>query len=281
MTNQDAKLKAAARKRLPDSAFCGPDQSYPAHDRAHAINALARVKQHGSPALQSRVKACVCRKYPSLPACKTGSKDWEAIDINASWPKELLDELETIKDKPVAEDVLLADINDYLEEIEKDYSADAIRNNNKILNDKINELTEKNEALEDKVKSLESENGRLVEDNTSLRADQHRVLVDKLFDLQKQLNKPAVTALADDEAVKAYKETLNKRTDESLRDAIGDLEVEVPGVKEPEQKVGPTADDVQTDSDNKDDDKGDTKVVDKETKRREKISNLFYPKEDK
>ena len=40
-----SKLNAAARKKLPASAFAGPDRSYPVNDRAHAANAKARASQ--------------------------------------------------------------------------------------------------------------------------------------------------------------------------------------------------------------------------------------------
>lgn len=91
LASNDAVLSTAARKKLPDSAFCGPNRTYPAHDRAHAINALARVKQFGSPALQRRVKRCVCRKFPSLPACKESDSVGEEEDLN-EWTDELIAE---------------------------------------------------------------------------------------------------------------------------------------------------------------------------------------------
>lgn len=61
-------LTTKARKSLPSSAFVFPkDKRYPIHDRDHAANALARSK--GKPEA-AKVKAAVCKKYPSLPACQ-------------------------------------------------------------------------------------------------------------------------------------------------------------------------------------------------------------------
>ena len=57
------KLSAAARKRIPTSEFAGPDRSYPIADESHARNALARAS--GKP-VESRVRAAVHRKYPSM-----------------------------------------------------------------------------------------------------------------------------------------------------------------------------------------------------------------------
>jgi hypothetical protein len=65
-----AKLTSKARNMLPDSAFAGPDRSYPVEDRSHAVNALSRVSEYGAPALKARVRGMVHRKYPDLPKGK-------------------------------------------------------------------------------------------------------------------------------------------------------------------------------------------------------------------
>jgi len=61
-----AKLTTAERKAIPSKDFAGPDRSYPINDASHARNALSRVSQHGSPALKSRVRSAVKRKYPGI-----------------------------------------------------------------------------------------------------------------------------------------------------------------------------------------------------------------------
>ena len=61
-----AKLTTEARKEIPSKDFAGPDRSYPIEDKAHARNALARVAQHGSPALQAKVRAAVHSKYKDI-----------------------------------------------------------------------------------------------------------------------------------------------------------------------------------------------------------------------
>jgi len=61
-----AKLTTAKRKAIPSKDFAGPDRSYPINDASHARNALARVSQHGTQALKSRVKSAVKRKYPGI-----------------------------------------------------------------------------------------------------------------------------------------------------------------------------------------------------------------------
>ena len=40
-----SKLSTKQRKALPDSAFAGPDRSYPVNNPSHAANAKARASQ--------------------------------------------------------------------------------------------------------------------------------------------------------------------------------------------------------------------------------------------
>jgi hypothetical protein len=61
-----AELNTADRAALPSKDFAGPDRSYPINDASHGQNALARVEQHGTPALKKRVTAAVKRKYPNM-----------------------------------------------------------------------------------------------------------------------------------------------------------------------------------------------------------------------
>ena len=61
-----AKLTTKKRKAIPTKNFAGPNRSYPINDASHARNALARVSQHGTPALKARVRGAVRRKYPGI-----------------------------------------------------------------------------------------------------------------------------------------------------------------------------------------------------------------------
>ena len=69
-----AKLTAAQRNALPDSAFAGPDRSYPINDPNHARNALSRAAQNASPAQEAKIKAKVHRKFPSIGARNATAK---------------------------------------------------------------------------------------------------------------------------------------------------------------------------------------------------------------
>ena len=52
-----ARLTTKQRNALPDSAFAGPNRSYPVNDAAHARNAKSRAAQFASPALEKKVDA--------------------------------------------------------------------------------------------------------------------------------------------------------------------------------------------------------------------------------
>lgn len=57
---EEAKLTYARRENLPESAFCGPNRTYPAHDAAHVRNALARIGTFGG-RLSSAIRASIIR----------------------------------------------------------------------------------------------------------------------------------------------------------------------------------------------------------------------------
>lgn len=75
MNIEDAELSSEKRKSLPDSAFCGPNRSFPVHDCAHVTAArrlLGRYKGEGS---KSKIKACIERKARQMGCDKKKSED--------------------------------------------------------------------------------------------------------------------------------------------------------------------------------------------------------------
>jgi len=74
-------LSTAQRKELPKSELANPKKegeesgSYPIPDKAHARNALARVAQHGSPAMKAKVRAKVHKEYPEIGQEHKSSKE--------------------------------------------------------------------------------------------------------------------------------------------------------------------------------------------------------------
>ena len=52
-----ARLTTAERNALPDSAFAGPNRSYPVEDAGHARAAKSRAAQFASAGLKAKVDA--------------------------------------------------------------------------------------------------------------------------------------------------------------------------------------------------------------------------------
>jgi len=62
-----AKLTTKGRKQIKSKNFAIPNEKkYPIYDKSHAVNALARVSQYGTPEEKKKVRAAVYKKYPSL-----------------------------------------------------------------------------------------------------------------------------------------------------------------------------------------------------------------------
>lgn len=75
----EAKLKAADRKSLPDSAFAIPeDREYPIQDESHAQAALSMVEAHGSDEQKQKVRSAVKRRYPELDVQESTDSSQEA-----------------------------------------------------------------------------------------------------------------------------------------------------------------------------------------------------------
>lgn len=77
-----AKLTAAQRNALSDSAFAGPHRSYPINDPNHARAALSRVSQFGSSTERAKVRAKVNKRYPKITKRKPG----EVSDVRSQNP---------------------------------------------------------------------------------------------------------------------------------------------------------------------------------------------------
>lgn len=76
-TNRDlgeATLSAKGRSAISSASFALSGRRYPIHDESHARNALSRVAQHGTPEEKAKVRAAVCKKYPSMGVCKEAKK---------------------------------------------------------------------------------------------------------------------------------------------------------------------------------------------------------------
>lgn len=71
---EDAKLSSETRKKLPGSAFCGPDRSFPVPDCAHVTAARRLIGRYKGPGNKSDILACVNRKAKAL-GCNSSKED--------------------------------------------------------------------------------------------------------------------------------------------------------------------------------------------------------------
>ena len=91
----DAKLSTKSRNKLPNSAFCGPNRSFPVPDCAHVTAArrlIGRAKV--SAATKAKILACVARKAKAL-GCSSSKK--EEVEVISEF-KLSLDVFKALKD---------------------------------------------------------------------------------------------------------------------------------------------------------------------------------------
>ena len=85
LMQEDAQLTAEKRNELPDSAFCGPERSFPIPDCAHVTAAKRLIGRYkGSDATKAKIMACVNKKAASLSCDKSEDymqlrKDFEEL----------------------------------------------------------------------------------------------------------------------------------------------------------------------------------------------------------
>lgn len=102
LTIEEAKLTYKQRQDLPESAFCGPDRSYPAHDAAHVRNAFARLSAFGKRlprATAQKIYRCLVRRAkrfgiehdPEKFKWLTGKSVRETIEEDDKYGKKLIE----------------------------------------------------------------------------------------------------------------------------------------------------------------------------------------------
>ena len=65
--NEDAQLSSEKRNELPDSAFCGPDRSFPVHDCAHVTAARRLIgRSKLSDEAKAKILTCVDKKASDM-----------------------------------------------------------------------------------------------------------------------------------------------------------------------------------------------------------------------
>ena len=75
---EEAQLTYKQREKLPSTAFCGPNRSYPAHDKKHIKAGLQRLSQFwGKLPPTTRESLFRCLKRRAKKAGIEVSKDWD------------------------------------------------------------------------------------------------------------------------------------------------------------------------------------------------------------
>ena len=271
MTLNDAKLSASARKKLPDSAFCGPGKSFPAHDKAHVTAGLNLLnKSNFEDATKLKIKAGLYRKgkqygitpektelenCPNLLIYRIDEQfsDEEVMTI-ADYFKENIDaDLPEVK-VPVQEDTASTTtvVTESFDEIKAKSKEDVIAYTEKLItshNDEISKLnviiqnfTKEIEDLKTSVtnkdtvlNSKEDELSKLLDDFAKSEEKYRQALVANIIDLKMLHN--------DEKNEEEIKTKYNKRQIHSLVDTISDLHIEINKNVETPKVENPTLED--------------------------------------
>ena len=226
----EAKLTAAQRKRLPDSAFCGPDRSFPAHDKAHVLaglRLLGRAKL--SPAQKARVRACLLRKARQL-GMKTGQdREGESAVVFWVFPQSGLQVLEfglhELPSLPESVGVVMAyDGTVLLELADEQFAALGIRvphperteQDGEVSSDQIAELRQTVEDLENQLREWMD---RAVQAEDQLKQVRRETLVSRAVSAAISAGYP----LAAGKTVNELHDLFSARSDEFLQTLIEDL----------------------------------------------------------
>ena len=95
LRGEDAELSTEARNKLPDSAFCGPERSFPIPDCAHVTAARRLIGRYkGSDATKAKIMACVNKKAETMKC--DSSEDANSLKAELA---DLQEKYNTLEDK--------------------------------------------------------------------------------------------------------------------------------------------------------------------------------------
>jgi len=186
---EDAKLTTEARNKLPESAFCGPNRSFPVPDCGHVTAArrlVGRAKVSGS--VKQKIMGCVNSKAAKMK-CER-SEDMIALEEELSSLKAQYADLEE-KFKLVLEKVAKNEDSDAKVEnndakVENPVEDSLNSNEEVVLEDATIEnpsvhTEDKEEKMSSKIKSLGSFEQKVVKDYKQILADQGEIAAAQYF----------------------------------------------------------------------------------------------------
>ena len=187
MAQQDAQLTTEQRKELPDSAFCGPERSFPVPDCAHVTAArrlIGRAKVSGS--TKQKIMACVNKKAGNMKCGQSEDhaelqKEFEDLKQKYAMLEEkfmiVLENLSKSEDSSVSENNV-AETEEKVETKVENLSDNVLETNEEAVLKDISvespsvHTEDKEEKMTDKIKSLGSFEQNVVKSYKQILADQ-------------------------------------------------------------------------------------------------------------
>jgi len=275
MDNTDAKLSPAQRKQLPDSAFCGPNRSFPAHDKAHVTAGLRLLdRAELSDAAKSKIRSALYRKGKKcgvLPQTDEVGKDFDILfRMEDDFTAEEITELDSwFKDNPDSD---LPEVENADTKSKAESNKDSKPEERKIEDMDTNELTAEVERLRKELEDAKEESNKAIElrDNKIQeledkvkraetiayeKEDELNKYVDKVCVFEKKYKDSVISNVIDlkmadntNEEREELEGKLKSRTLESLEDSLNDLRAH--RIKEPVNSEGRVKDPTQEDENN-------------------------------
>tara|TARA_A100001201_G_scaffold15389_2_gene18577 strand:+ start:5361 stop:7163 length:1803 start_codon:yes stop_codon:yes gene_type:complete len=161
----DKALTTEQRKELPDSAFCGPDRSFPVNDCAHVTAArrlIGRAKLSDSQ--KAKVLACVDRKAKDMSCDKTAEDKLDDLALR------LEAEIKDLKEK-------LSNLSDSKEEVVVEQKKEL-----KIVeNPSVGTSDQSSPTDNNNIKQLGSYEQKIIKDYSKILNDQGEIAAESFF----------------------------------------------------------------------------------------------------
>lgn len=262
MTIKNTKLSPAQRSKLAESSFCGPDRSFPAHDKAHVeagLKLLDTITLDDS--TKSKIKASLYRRgkkfgvvptedalqsNPDLVTFRmddnfkeeeiTAIKDWFTSKPDSDLPSDEIVKPDENTDSKKTDDVSKLTSDELIKEISK--LKDEKTKSEQELQTKISSLEDQISKKDTILNQREDEINKLIDDVTVLEKKFKDALISNIIDLKK---------VKGDVAAEITKKMSARKVD-SLIDSLTDLRSEIT-FEDSDKITDPTK--VITNSDNK------------------------------
>lgn len=155
---EDAELSVKSRKDLPNSAFCGPDRSFPAPDHVHVEAARKLIDRYKGSGDKSKILACFDRKSKKLDCSSESEDSKEKLSYNNNSITDSTEDVSTnmegnLKGEEVMEDKTV------LEKLEELIDSKQQKDSVKVteLQDQVTDLQDKYNVADNKLTVLRDE----------------------------------------------------------------------------------------------------------------------------